>query len=102
VSVLSGGNQQKVVLAKWFARHVAVLLLDEPTQGIDVAAKAQIHALLRDFAARGGGVLLNSSDLSELVRLCDAVLALRQGRVVSRIDRTDRLDEERVHAAIVA
>jgi len=102
VSVLSGGNQQKVILAKWFARRVAVLLLDEPTQGIDVAAKAQIHTLLRDFAARGGGVLLNSSDLSELARLCDAVLALRRGQVVSRIDRTDRLDEERVHAAIVA
>ena len=102
VSVLSGGNQQKVILAKWFARRVAVLLLDEPTQGIDVAAKAQIHSLLRDFAARGGGVLLNSSDLSELARLCDAVLALRRGQVVSRIERTDRLDEERVHAAIVA
>jgi ABC-type sugar transport system ATPase subunit len=100
VSALSGGNQQKVILAKWLARRVEVLLLDEPTQGIDIAAKAQIHALLRDFAARGGGVLLDSSDLSELAHLCDAVLALRKGRIVSRIDRTDRLDEERVHAAI--
>jgi ABC-type sugar transport system ATPase subunit len=77
-----------------------VLLLNEPTQGIDVAAKAQIHALLRDFATRGGGVLLNSSDLSELARLCDAVLTLRQGRVAARIDRADGLSEERVHAAI--
>ena len=58
VSALSGGNQQKVILAKWLARRVEMLLLDEPTQGIDIAAKAQIHALLRDFAARGGGVLL--------------------------------------------
>jgi ABC-type sugar transport system ATPase subunit len=102
VSALSGGNQQKVILAKWLARRVKVLLLDEPTQGIDVAAKAQIHALLRDFAARGGGVLLNSSDLSELALLCDAVLALRQGRIVARIERGDGLDEERMHAAIVA
>lgn len=102
VSALSGGNQQKVILAKWLACRVDVLLLDEPTQGIDIAAKAQIHALLRDFAARGGGVLLSSSDLSELANLCDAVLALRHGRVVSRIDRTDRLDEERLHEAIVA
>jgi ribose transport system ATP-binding protein len=102
VSALSGGNQQKVILAKWLARRVKVLLLNEPTQGIDVAAKAQIHALLRDFAARGGGVLLNSSDLSELARSCDAVLALRQGRIVRRIDRADGLDEEHVHAAIVA
>jgi|SRR5580704_252595 ABC-type sugar transport system ATPase subunit len=100
-SALSGGNQQKVVLAKWLARRAKVLLLNEPTQGIDVAAKAQIHALLRDFATRGGGVLLNSSDLSELARLCDAVLALRQGRVAARIDRSDGLSEERVHAAIV-
>jgi ribose transport system ATP-binding protein len=101
VSALSGGNQQKVILAKWLARHVQVLLLDEPTQGIDVAAKAQIHALLRDFAARGGGVLLNSSDLSELARLCDAVLAMRHGRIVARIDHADGLDENRVHAATV-
>ncbi len=100
VSALSGGNQQKVILAKWLARRVEVLLLDEPTQGIDIAAKAQIHALLRDFAARGGGVLLDSSDLSELAHVCDAVLALRKGRIVSRIERTDRIDEERVHAAI--
>ena len=100
VSALSGGNQQKVILAKWLARRVEVLLLDEPTQGIDIAAKAQIHALLRDFAARGGGVLLASSDLSELANLCDGVLALRHGSIVARIDRGDRLDEERVHAAI--
>jgi ribose transport system ATP-binding protein len=100
VSALSGGNQQKVILAKWLARSVEVLLLDEPTQGIDVAAKAQIHALLRDFAARGGAVLLSSSDLSELANVCDAVLALRHGGIVARIERGDRLDEERVHAAI--
>ena len=100
VSALSGGNQQKVILAKWLARRVEVLLLDEPTQGVDVAAKAQIHALLRDFAARGGGVLLDSSDLSELAHVCDAVFALRKGRIVSRIERTDRLDEDRIHAAI--
>jgi ABC-type sugar transport system ATPase subunit len=100
VSALSGGNQQKVILAKWLARRVDVLLLDEPTQGIDIAAKAQIHALLRDFAARGGGVLLSSSDLSELANVCDAVLALRHGSIVARIERADRLDEQRVHAAI--
>jgi ABC-type sugar transport system ATPase subunit len=100
-SALSGGNQQKVILAKWLARRVKVLLLEEPTQGIDVAAKAQIHSLLREFVAQGGGALLNSSDLSELARSCDAVLALRRGRVVARIDRADGLNEARVHAAIV-
>ena len=97
---LSGGNQQKVILAKWLAREVGVLLLDEPTQGVDVAAKAQIHALIRDFARRGGGVLVNSSDLAELALLCDAVLALRQGRIAARMERADGLDEKRLHAAI--
>ena len=98
-AALSGGNQQKVILAKWLARRVAVLLLDEPTQGIDVAAKAQIHALMRDFTARGGGVLVSSSDLSELARMCGAVLAFRHGRVVARLERAD-LDEARLMAAI--
>ncbi|MBV8827526.1 MAG: sugar ABC transporter ATP-binding protein [Bradyrhizobiaceae bacterium] len=98
VSALSGGNQQKVVLAKWLARGVSLLLLDEPTQGIDVAAKAQIHALLRDFA-RQGSILMNSSDLAELVLMCDAVLAFHHGHVAARIERSD-LDESRLHAAI--
>jgi ABC-type sugar transport system ATPase subunit len=102
VSALSGGNQQKVILAKWLARRVEILLLDEPTQGVDIAAKAQIHALLREFAARGGGVLLSSSDLSELSGLCDAVLVMRQGQIVSRIDKADGLGEDRLHTAIVA
>ena len=77
---LSGGNQQKVILAKWLARRVGVLLLEEPTQGIDVAAKTQIHNLIGDFVTRGGGVLVNSTDLDELAQLCDTVLAVRQGR----------------------
>jgi ABC-type sugar transport system ATPase subunit len=99
-SALSGGNQQKVILAKWLAREVEVLLLDEPTQGVDVAAKAQIHRLVREFAARGGGVLVNASDLSELVRLCDSVLPLRQGRITARMDRAEGLDQKRLYAAI--
>jgi ABC-type sugar transport system ATPase subunit len=98
-AALSGGNQQKVILAKWLARRVGVLLLDEPTQGIDIGAKAQIHALVRDFARRGGGVLVNSSDLAELVRLCDAVLALHHGRIAARMERGG-LDESALRAAI--
>jgi ABC-type sugar transport system ATPase subunit len=97
---LSGGNQQKVILAKWLARRVAVLLLDEPTQGIDVAAKAQIHGLIRDFAARGGGVLIHSSDLAELTRVCERVLAVREGRIAASLDRGSGLDEPRLRAAI--
>jgi ABC-type sugar transport system ATPase subunit len=100
VNSLSGGNQQKVILAKWLARRIAVLLLDEPTQGIDVAAKAQIHALIRDFVARGGGALIHSSDLAELARLCDSVLAVRQGRIAATLDRAQGLDEPKLRAAI--
>lgn len=101
-SALSGGNQQKVVLAKWLARRVQVLLLEEPTQGIDIGAKVQIHALIRDFVSRGGGALVASSDLAELARLCDAVLAVRHGAVTARLERTDGLDEPQLRAAIGA
>ena len=99
-AALSGGNQQKVILAKWLARNVGVLLLDEPTQGVDVAAKAQIHALIRDFAAKGGGVLVGSSDLAELTRICDAILALHQGEITGRFGRAEGFDEKRLHAAM--
>ena len=102
VNALSGGNQQKVILAKWLARRVEVLLLEEPTQGIDVGAKAQIHGLIRDFIHRGGGTLIASSDLTELARLCDAVLAVRYGSIVARLERADGLDEPKLRAAIGA
>lgn len=98
--ILSGGNQQKVILAKWFAREVGVLLLDEPTQGVDIAAKAKIHALIRDFAKRGGGVLVRSSDLGELTLICDTIVALHQGRITDRLERSEGFDETRLHAAI--
>ncbi len=76
-----------------------MLLLDEPTQGVDVAAKAQIHALIRDFARRGGGVLVSSSDLAELTRVCDQICALHQGTITARLDRVTGFDEARLHAA---
>jgi ABC-type sugar transport system ATPase subunit len=97
---LSGGNQQKVIIAKWLVRRVGVLLLNEPTQGVDVAAKAQIHALVEDFVARGGAALVNSSDISELVFLCDAILAVRRGQIIRRFDRAAGIEEVQVQAAI--
>jgi ribose transport system ATP-binding protein len=100
VAALSGGNQQKVIVAKWLARAVGVLLLDEPTQGIDVAAKAQIHTLIRNFAKRGGGVLVRSSDLAELTLICDEILAVHQAHITDRLQRSDGFDEQRLHAAI--
>jgi ribose transport system ATP-binding protein len=104
-SALSGGNQQKVILAKWLAREVGILLLDEPTQGVDVAAKAQIHALIRSFARRGGSVMISSSDIAELTRVCDSICALYRGKITARLDpaqspRGQGFDEKQLHSAI--
>jgi ABC-type sugar transport system ATPase subunit len=87
VAGLSGGNQQKVVLAKWLAARCSVLLLDEPTRGVDVGAKAEIHALIRDLAGQGTGILLVSSELPELISLSTRMLVLREGRLVGELDR---------------
>jgi ABC-type sugar transport system ATPase subunit len=85
VATLSGGNQQKVVIGKWLARAPRVLLLDEPTRGVDVGAKAEIYRLVEDLAARGHAVVLASSDLPEIVRLADRVLVLRDGRLAGAL-----------------
>jgi ABC-type sugar transport system ATPase subunit len=87
VLALSGGNQQKVVLAKWLAAGARILLLDEPTRGIDVGAKAEIHALIRRLAADGATVLLFSSELPELLALADRTYVLHQGRLVGECAR---------------
>jgi len=87
VSGLSGGNQQKVALAKWLARECPILMVDEPTRGVDVGAKAEIHRLLEELAAGGTAILLISSELPELMRLSDRVVVLRQGRQVGELDR---------------
>jgi len=89
VAGLSGGNQQKVTLAKWLVRSCEVLLVDEPTRGVDVGAKAEIHRLLGDLACRGKAILLVSSELPELIGLCGRILVMRGGQVVSEIGRPD-------------
>jgi ABC-type sugar transport system ATPase subunit len=84
---LSGGNQQKVVLGKWLMAKPAVFLLDEPTRGIDVGAKQQVYRLVADLADSGAAVLVASSEIEELVGLCDRILVMRRGRVVARFVR---------------
>jgi ribose transport system ATP-binding protein len=85
LAALSGGNQQKALIAKWLRTEPRVLLVDEPTQGVDVGAKAAIHGLLVETAARGAGVVLCSSEEEDLAKLCDRVLVLRNGSVVAEL-----------------
>jgi ribose transport system ATP-binding protein len=94
-STLSGGNQQKVVLGKWLAAEPAVLLLDEPTRGVDVGARAEIYSRIHELASRGLAVLFASSDLDEVLALADRAIVLHQGAVAGVLAR-DELSEERV------
>jgi ribose transport system ATP-binding protein len=87
VRTLSGGNQQKVVLARWLMTHPSVLILDEPTRGIDVAARRDVERLIADLAAAGAGVLLISSEIDELTAACDRILVMAAGRIVASFDR---------------
>jgi ABC-type sugar transport system ATPase subunit len=95
LELFSGGNQQKVVIAKWLRNDPAVLLLDEPTQGVDVGAKAAIYNLVNDAAARGAAVLMASSDTAELASACDRVVVMRGGLVAAEVSGGD-LTEERL------
>jgi ABC-type sugar transport system ATPase subunit len=89
VAGLSGGNQQKIVLARWLAARSRVLILDEPTRGVDVGAKAEIHALIGELAAQGAAIVLISSELPELLSLADRILVLRAGRIVGEVPRAE-------------
>lgn len=92
---LSGGNQQKVVLARWLMRECRVLLLDEPTRGVDVGARAEIYRLVRDLADAGVAVVVVSSEIEEVLGLSDRVLVVREGRMVHSAPAAD-LDESQV------
>ncbi|MGJ7038688.1 putative xylitol transport system ATP-binding protein [Shinella sp. BE166] len=97
VSGLSGGNQQKVVLGKWFLRQPRVLLLDEPTRGVDVGAKREIYRIICDFAAAGGTVVMISSEIDEILGMSDRILVMRQGRSAGIHDRQDTDAQSLVH-----
>ena len=99
---LSGGNQQKVVLAKWLATQPRILILDEPTRGIDVGTKAAIHALMSELAGQGIAILMISSELPEVLGMSDRILVMREGRVTGRFTRGDATQETIMSAATQA
>ena len=99
VGTLSGGNQQKVVLAKWLATKPSVLIIDEPTRGIDVGTKAEVHRLLSELAGTGLAILMISSELPEVLGMADRVLVVREGRITASLARADATAESVMLAA---
>ncbi len=96
---LSGGNQQKVILAKWMAANSKLLIMDEPTRGIDVGAKAEIYHLISEFCSQGGSVLVVSSELIELLRICDRIGVMRQGELSGILNRSEATEESIIKLA---
>ena len=93
VGDLSGGNQQKVALARWLASSPKILILDEPTQGVDVGAKAEIHRLMSDLAARGLAIVMISSELPEILGMSDRIAVMHRGAIVGELDRAEATQE---------
>ena len=101
-TTMSGGNQQKVVIAKWLATDPALLIIDEPTRGIDVGTKAEVHRLLSELAGQGMAILMISSELPEVLGMADRVLVVNEGRIAANFDRADATPESVMHAATTA
>jgi len=97
VSSLSGGNQQKVILARWLDSNAKIIICDEPTRGVDVGAKAQIHSLMRELKSQGASIIMISSELPEILEMSDRILVMRQGRITGELQR-DLASEEKIIA----
>jgi rhamnose transport system ATP-binding protein len=100
IGELSGGNQQKAILARWLLTDPSVLILDEPTRGIDIGVKAEFYDMIGELAAGGRAILLISSELPELLALCDRVLVMSEGRLTANIPRAEATQETIMHAAV--
>jgi len=99
VDELSGGNQQKVVIAKWLATRPAIIILDEPTKGIDIGSKAAVHAFMRELSSQGMAVIMVSSEIPEIIGMSDRIIVMREGRCVAEFDRSHVKPEDLVRAA---
>jgi rhamnose transport system ATP-binding protein len=99
VATLSGGNQQKVVLGKWLARRPDLLIIDEPTRGIDVGTKAEVHRILDELVADGMAVLMISSELPEVLGMADRVLVIHEGRLTAEFSRAEANEDDIMRAA---
>jgi ribose transport system ATP-binding protein len=100
ISTLSGGNRQKVVLARWLQTRSRLLIFDEPTAGVDVGARLEIWALVRDLAAEGRGVIVVSSDLDELLTICDRIVVMCDGRIAGELSRVEASREAIMSLAV--
>lgn len=94
----SGGNQQKAILAKWMAIEPTIMILDEPTRGIDIGAKAEIYKLMDNLSKKGCSIIMVSSEMTEIIGMCDRVIVMAEGRVTAELDRTE-FSQERIMAA---
>ena len=94
VGNLSGGNQQKVVLAKWLQTPLKLLILDEPTRGIDVGAKREIYQIMNELTGQGVAILMISSELPEVLGMADRIVVIRDGRIAGEMDRADATQEK--------
>jgi ribose transport system ATP-binding protein len=99
VVYLSGGNQQKVVISKWITRKPKILIVDEPTKGIDVGAKAEVHALLTELASEGIGIIMVSSELPEIIAMSDRVIVIKEGQIAGEFSRSEANQEVIMEAA---
>jgi rhamnose transport system ATP-binding protein len=100
VNSLSGGNQQKVVLAKWLATRPEILIMDEPTKGIDVATKARVHEFISQLAEAGLAIILISSELPEILGMADRIVVMHEGKVTARLEREEASSEKLIKAAM--
>ncbi len=99
IQSLSGGNQQKVIIARWLANNPDVLIMDEPTRGIDVGAKYEIYQIMLDLAKQGKGIIMISSEMPELIGMSDRVLVMCNGRITGELDKEDATQENIMHLA---